>query len=232
MRFHEMKKQQQKAKQSASQKSEQEAAATVEVSEEAKKAQAEQTQNQVTDQVEVEATAETVEAQVNQEDENSQNEVAEQEEEVSSQVTESQQLQEMKEQMVRILADNQNIKRRAEADRFRFFEEAKIRYIGMFLPVFDDLSRSLDASTQFDVPEGFLDGLKLVNKKFQEIFEKEKVERIDQTGIPFDVELHEALMRQATPDQDTPSDTVIQVFEPGYKIGGKIVKHAKVIVSE
>lgn len=227
MRFHEMKKKHQKAQKPESNSAEQEAAATLEVSEEAMKAQAESAENEASKAAEEESTKDhaTVDAAESEEVQTS-----EKNQDAGSDL--AQEVQNLKDQLVRVMADNQNIRRRSESDRFRFFEDAKIRYIGMFLPVFDDLSRSLAASEQFDVPDGFMDGLKLVNKKFEDIFEKEQVERIDQTGVPFDVELHEALMRQAAPDDKTPSDTVIQVFEPGYKIGGKVVKHAKVIVSE
>lgn len=141
-------------------------------------------------------------------------------------------LQQLKDQLIRVMADNQNIKRRAESDRLRFFEEAKSRYIGLFLPIFDDLTRSIAMSETVEIPEAFLNGLKLVNQKFEEVFEREKVERIDQTMVPFNVDVHEALMKQPAPDSSVESDTVLQVFEPGYKIGGKVIKHAKVIVSE
>jgi len=141
-------------------------------------------------------------------------------------------LQQLKDQLIRVMADNQNIKRRAESDRLRFFEEAKGRYINMFLPIFDDLSRSVAMSETVEVPEAFLNGLKLVTQKFDQVFERERVERIDQTLVPFNVDIHEALMRQPAPDSSVEPDTVLQVFEPGYKIGGKVIKHAKVIVSE
>ncbi|MDV7398033.1 nucleotide exchange factor GrpE, partial [Arthrospira platensis SPKY1] len=90
-----------------------------------------------------------------------------------------QELADLKEQMIRVLADNQNIKRRAEADRYRHIDEARARYIQLFLPVYDDLVRSLEMSAKLDVPESFLEGIRMVNQKFAQIFERENVERID-----------------------------------------------------
>jgi len=52
--------------------------------------------------------------------------------------------------------------------------------------------------------------------------------KIKTVGEPFDVELHEALMRQPS---DAPEDTVISELEPGYMFGDKVLRHAKVIVS-
>lgn len=193
-----------------------------EVSDEAKLAQEQHQQNEetVSDNVEV-GELETEEVTESTEDSN--------EDEVTSTDSEVQQL---KDQLIRVMADNQNIKRRSEADRLRFFEESKARYINMFLPIYDDLSRSVAMSETIEVPEAFLNGIKLVTQKFDQIFEREKVERIDKTLVPFDVDVHEALMRQPAPDDTIAPDTVLQVFEPGYKIGGKVIKHAKVIVSE
>lgn len=141
-------------------------------------------------------------------------------------------LEEAKDQVVRLMADNQNIRRRAEADRYRQFEESRNKYVGLFLPIFDDLTRSLEMSEKFEVPEGFMEGMRMVAKKFEDLFEKENVERIDETMVPFDVELHEAMMRQPASDESIEPGTVLQVFEPGYRIGGRVIKHAKVIVSQ
>lgn len=212
-----------------------EAKDSFEVSDEAKKAQTEQEQSAAqnaalqTDEVEVGTLADQSDEVVNslEPEQNGEAGTA-----ATSDTAVQAEVQQLKDQLIRVMADNQNIKRRAESDRLRFFEEAKSRYIGLFLPIFDDLTRSIAMSETVEIPEAFLNGLKLVNQKFEEVFEREKVERIDQTMVPFNVDLHEALMKQPAPDNAVESDTVLQVFEPGYKIGGKVIKHAKVIVSE
>lgn len=212
-----------------------EAKDSFEVSDEAKKAQTEQEQSAAqnaalqTDEVEVGTLADQSDEVVNslEPEQNGEAGTA-----ATSDTAVQAEVQQLKDQLIRVMADNQNIKRRAESDRLRFFEEAKARYIGLFLPIFDDLTRSIAMSETVEIPEAFLNGLKLVNQKFDDVFEREKVERIDQTMVPFNVDLHEALMKQPAPDNAVESDTVLQVFEPGYKIGGKVIKHAKVIVSE
>ncbi|MCC5934902.1 MAG: nucleotide exchange factor GrpE [Balneolales bacterium] len=141
------------------------------------------------------------------------------------------QLQSKEDQILRKIAEFENMRRRTNRERLQLFDDAKIKAVADFLPVFDDLGRSLQ-----NVPEGssnaFTDGVKMVHSKFASTLEKMGVEPIDETGIPFDVELHDALMRQPAPDDSTESNTVLQVLETGYKLGEKVIRHAKVIVSE
>mgnify|MGYP003717397391 CR=1 FL=1 len=70
------------------------------------------------------------------------------------------------------------------------------------------------------------------SSKFEDILAKHGIEKIDETNVPFDVNLHDALLRQPATDEKTPSDTVLQVLERGYRMGEKVIKHAKVIVSQ
>ena len=89
----------------------------------------------------------------------------------------------------------------------------------------------LAASEEYEVDGNFKSGIKLLVDKFEDVFNKYGVEVINQTGIPFDVNIHDALLKQPATNEDTESDTVIQILENGFKIGNKIIKHAKVIVS-
>lgn len=77
-----------------------------------------------------------------------------------------------------------------------------------------------------------MEGVTLLGSKFDEVLEKHGVERIDDEGVPFDVDLHDALMRREPVDDSIESDTVLKVVENGYKIDNRVVRHAKVIVSE
>ncbi len=64
------------------------------------------------------------------------------------------------------------------------------------------------------------------------MLKKHGVERIDQEGVPFDVDVHDAMMRKKSEDEDIESDIVLNVVENGYRIGDRTIRHAKVIVSE
>ena len=141
-------------------------------------------------------------------------------------------LADSKDSLLRKAAELENVRKRVQRERVSLFEEAKVSALADFLPVSEDMKRVLDASNGTDIEKNFLEGVKLVANKFEEVLAKYGVERIDETGVPFDVNLHDAMLRQPAPDDKTSSDTVLQVLESGYKVGNKVIRHAKVIVSE
>lgn len=141
-------------------------------------------------------------------------------------------LQNLKDSLLRKAAELENVRKRVQRERISLFEEAKATALEDFLPVNDDLLRTLDASEESKLDDSFLEGVKLVANKFKEVLAKHGVQPIDETGVPFDVNLHDALLRQPAPDEETKSDTVLQVLERGYRMGNKTIRHAKVIVSE
>lgn len=138
----------------------------------------------------------------------------------------------MKDTMLRKAAELDNVRKRVQRERIQLFEEAKAGALEDFMPIADDLIRTLKAAEESKIENSFLEGVQLVADKFKNVLEKHGVERIDETGVPFDVNLHDAMMKQAAPDDKTGSDVVLQVLESGYKIGDRIIRHAKVIVSE
>ncbi len=159
--------------------------------------------------------------------------VEEQENEKDAQIQAlEQEVATLKDSLLRKAAELENVRKRVQRERVALFEEAKVAALEDFLVVNDDLLRTLDASAKMEVDASFLEGLKLVANKFSEIFSKHGVEAIDAVDVPFDVNLHDALLRQPATNDDTPSNTVLQILERGYKMGNKTISHAKVIVSE
>ncbi|HAH49865.1 MAG TPA: nucleotide exchange factor GrpE [Balneola sp.] len=138
----------------------------------------------------------------------------------------------VKDTMLRKAAELENVRKRVQKERYQLREQVKAEAMQDFLPLNDDLLRTLDASKDSSVDENFLAGVEMVSQKFAEILAKHGIEKIDDTGVPFDVNLHDALLRQPATDEKTPSDTVLQVLERGYRMGEKVIKHAKVIVSQ
>lgn len=141
-------------------------------------------------------------------------------------------LQNTRDSLLRKVAELENIKKRNKRDRSQIFETAKINALRDFLPVNDDLRRTLNASEGLEVDDKFLDGVTMVAEKFEEVLKSQGVERIDETHVPFDVDKHDAMMSQKPDDDSIGSDMVLQVLENGYRIGDKTIRHAKVIVSE
>ncbi|HBX64749.1 MAG: nucleotide exchange factor GrpE [Balneola sp.] len=143
-----------------------------------------------------------------------------------------QELANTKDGLLRKAAELDNVRKRVQRERVQLFEEAKAGALEDFMPISDDLLRTLKAAEESEIENSFLEGVQMVSDKFQNVLQKHGVERIDDTGVPFDVNLHDAMMKQPAPDEKTGSDVVLQVIENGYKIGNRTVRHAKVIVSE
>jgi molecular chaperone GrpE len=141
-------------------------------------------------------------------------------------------IERLKDTQLRKTAEMDNMRKRVRRDREQIFQAARESALESFLPIYDDLIRTLQAMKESDQDSSYLDGVQLIANKFENVLDKHNVERIDETGVPFDVDLHDALMSQKPEDESVESGTVLQVLESGYKIGEKTLRHAKVIVSE
>ncbi len=138
----------------------------------------------------------------------------------------------LKDQLLRRTADMENMRKRQSRERVQLFEDAQVQALREFLPINDDLDRALKAIEGQSVPDAVLDGIRLVSEKFTNVLKSYGMSAISESGVPFDVNLHEALLRQPSPDAETPSNTVLMILEPGYKLRDRVIRHAKVIVSE
>lgn len=141
-------------------------------------------------------------------------------------------LQKSRDTLLRKAAEFENLKKRTQKEKARFFEDARMEAVEVFLPLREDLKRSIDTASDQHSDHGLIEGLKLVMKNFDRILQRYGLETIEDTGVPFDVDLHDALLTQPSSDGNTEKNTVLQILEPGYKIGERIIKHAKVIVSQ
>ena len=137
-----------------------------------------------------------------------------------------------KDTLLRKAAELENVRKRVQKERISLFEDARIQALKEIIPIAEDMNRTLEASASTKIDDNFLQGVQMVASKFKQLFERYGVELINQAQVPFDVDFHDAMLRQPTEDPKIPSNTVLQVLETGYKIGNRVIKHAKVIVSE
>lgn len=146
-------------------------------------------------------------------------------------------LSETKEQLLRKVAEFQNYRRRTEQEKTQLIELGKSLVIQQFLDVLDDFQRSLDAAEQVEQKEqdsspgyeALKEGVDLVYKKFTDELAKHGVEPINAVGSPFDENMHDAMMQQ--PSEEYAPGTVIQELQKGYRMGDRVLRHAKVIVA-
>lgn len=157
-------------------------------------------------------------------------EVAEEELDVVAQLQND--LANTKDALLRKAAELENVRKRVQKERIALFEDARIQALQDIIPIAEDMNRTLEASASTEIDENFLQGVQMVASKFEQLFERYGVEPINQAQVPFDVDIHDAMLRQPTEDPAIPSNTVLQVLESGYKLGNRVIKHAKVIVSE
>ena len=134
----------------------------------------------------------------------------------------------LREQRLRAIADLDNTRRRAEQDVLTTVQYANENLLKKLLPIVDDFERSVENVPEDKGTDPFVQGVMMIRNKMVRLLEEEGVEKIAAAGEPFDVNLHEALMRQPS---DQPENTVVQELEPGYMYKGKVLRHAKVIVS-
>ena len=123
----------------------------------------------------------------------------------------------------RVQAEYANYRRRVDRDRHVARELAIVEMMTGFLPVLDDL----------DLAEahGDLEGspLELVAQKLRAQFERYGLEKVGEAGEPFDPKLHEAIAQ--LPSADVEVETIAEVVQPGYRLGERLLRAAKVAVS-
>lgn len=148
-------------------------------------------------------------------------------------------IRDLQEQVLRRAAEFQNYRRRTETELSRARSMGRGEVVLALIDVYDDLKRSLDAAEAAAVDEttgnayqALNDGVRLVYAKFSNALTQLGVVHIAAVGQPFDEEVHDAMMQQAAPDDDTPSGTVIAEIQPGYKLGDRVLRHAQVIVAQ
>lgn len=136
-----------------------------------------------------------------------------------------------KEQVLRSQAEAQNARRRAEQDVEKAHKFGQEKLLQDLLPVVDNLERAL-AAMDTDNPDlkAVVEGIELTHKSFIDALAKYKVESVNPKGEPFDPELHQAMTM--VPNPDVEPNTVIDVFQKGYTLHGRLVRPAMVVVSK
>jgi molecular chaperone GrpE len=141
------------------------------------------------------------------------------------------QLTEAKEQALRAQAEAQNARRRAEQDVEKAHKFGQEKLVNDLLPVVDNLERALEAMGDADETlKPVLEGVELTLKSFQDTLKRHSIEALHPLGEPFDPQLHQAMTMVPSPDAEP--NTVIDVFQKGYTLHGRLVRPAMVVVAK
>jgi molecular chaperone GrpE len=135
---------------------------------------------------------------------------------------------ELKDHHLRQYADFENYKRRSMKERVEMIKSAGSDIISSLLPVLDDFDRALKAMTS-DVDASNREGIILIQQKLMATLEQRGLKPMESIGKEFDVELHEAITKIPTEDENM-KDKVIDEVEKGYWLNEKVIRYAKVVV--
>ncbi|MBR5546866.1 MAG: nucleotide exchange factor GrpE [Clostridia bacterium] len=127
----------------------------------------------------------------------------------------------------RVQADFDNFRRRNQNVRKEAFDEGACAFAATLLPVIDNMERAI-AAARNSADESLLSGVEMVYRQLCEAFEKRGITAIDRKGEKFDPNLENAVM-QGAPEDGEPG-TVCEVFQKGYQMEGKVLRHAMVKV--
>jgi len=136
-----------------------------------------------------------------------------------------------KDNLLRLQAEFENYKKRLVKEREESRKSANERLLTQLLPVLDNLERSLEHGGEGGSPEKTLEGIQLVLKQFRESLSQFGVEAIEAEGVLFDPHVHDAMSRVET-DGDPPDGTVVEVYQKGYLLNGRILRAAMVGVAK
>lgn len=128
----------------------------------------------------------------------------------------------------RSAADFANFKRRTDEERSVIGQVGTALLISKMLGVLDDFDRAL-ANVPPDAHEGWVEGVRLVERKLRTVLEAEGVTPIEALGEPFDPNLHEAVVHEPTTEH--PDNTVIAELQRGYRLNDRVLRPAMVKVA-
>ena len=142
-------------------------------------------------------------------------------------------LEELKEKLaaehdnfLRLAAEYDNFRKRTQKERESLYQDAKADTVGKFLPVFDNLQRAMAQDT---VDEAYKKGVEMTMQGFQAILDALNVTVYGAPGEAFDPTFHNAVMH--VDDETLGENTIAEVFQTGFRMGDKVIRHAMVKVA-
>jgi molecular chaperone GrpE len=133
---------------------------------------------------------------------------------------------EMSDRYIRLMAEFDNYKKRISREYERQVDSANEKLMVEMVEVRENFERALRSGADDNT---IFEGMKLIFGKFDSVLSRNGLEPFGAVGELFDPQIHDALMK--TPKEGIPEDHIAEIYERGYKIKSKVIKHAKVIVS-
>lgn len=138
-------------------------------------------------------------------------------------------LAQVQDEKLRLAADTENLKKRLHREKEEFCKFATESVLEDLLPVLDNLDLALEHGVKTGTGQELLNGVDMTRKLFLDILKRHDLEPLGQAGEDFDPNWHEALAQQ--PHEGFAPGKVCQVVQKGYRLKGRLLRPAKVLVS-
>ena len=163
--------------------------------------------------------------------ENADEQIDTKEQELTEEEIMKEELQKEKDKFLRLFAEFENYKRRTSKERLELFKTANQEVMTAMLPVMDDFDRAMNELNRSG-DENLLKGIELIHNKLRETLKAKGLERMEvEKGSNFDSEIHEAITQVPAPSDDL-KGKIVDVVEPGYKLGERIIRYPKVVTGK
>ena len=140
----------------------------------------------------------------------------------------------LKDQLIRVIAEMENLRKRTEKEKEDAFKYANAAFAGDLINVLENLERTKDSVTDEDIQtstflEALMEGVNMTLTELSSVFEKHGIKRIDPKGDPYDHNLHQAVTK--VPTNEFPPNTVLDVIRAGFQMKERLLRPAMVTIS-
>jgi len=138
----------------------------------------------------------------------------------------------LKDQLLRLQAEAENVRRRAQRDVENAHKFALEKFCGELLPVLDSLEKAVEVARKGEGTDvgAIAEGVELSLRMFLGVMSKAGIEQVNPVGEPFDPQRHEAMAMVPSPHAEP--NSVMDVMQKGYLLNGRLVRAAMVVVSK
>ncbi|OYP44553.1 nucleotide exchange factor GrpE [Prevotella sp. P4-119] len=159
------------------------------------------------------------------------NENPEEEEEKDPLAAAQEEIEQLKDQVLRKAAEFENLRKRTIKEKAELILNGGEKAIVTILPIIDDMERAIENGTKTDDPKVLREGMEIIYHKCIKALESLGVKTIDTTDADFDTDEHEAVAMVPGMGDDK-KGKVIDCIQTGYKLNDKVIRHAKVAVGQ
>ena len=143
----------------------------------------------------------------------------------------NQKISELNDKYLRLYSEFENFRRRTAKEKLEIIGNANEKLLNDLLPVIDDFERALESNKNVEDVQVLKQGFELLHNKMFNILSSNGLKPMEAKGEEFDVDLHEAVTKIPSPNKKD-KGTVYDVLEKGYYLNSKVLRFAKVVVTE